>query len=321
MIATTERPLHAGPRAPLIIEPLEPRQSLDELCNACHDEIDAKLLEHGALLFRGFRMECVADFDRFVGAATRHRVDYIYSSTPRTALGNRIFTATEYPPAEEIPLHNENSYQRQWPLRIALTCLVPATQGGETPLADMRRVTAALGEALMDKFERRGVRYVRHYQPFVDLSWQRAFRTEDRAEVARLCEEQGIDYEWLDKDTLRTQQVCQGTARHPVTGERTLFNQAHLFHVTSVGTEDARDLISLFGKDRLPRQTYYGDGAEIPAADLEAVRAAYSSAAISFPWQAGDVLLADNMQYAHGRRPFRGPRKVLVSLMDPHSAC
>jgi hypothetical protein len=137
--------------------------------------------------------------------------------------------------------------------------------------------------------------------------------------VARLCEEQGIDYEWLGEDTLRTLQVCQGTARHPATGERTLFNQAHLFHVTSVGAEDARDLITLFGEDRLPRQTYYGDGAEIPAADLEAVRAAYRSAAISFPWQAGDVLLADNMQYAHGRNPFRGPRKVLVSLMDPHS--
>jgi alpha-ketoglutarate-dependent taurine dioxygenase len=319
MRATIERPLQSGPCSPLIIEALGPQQSLDELCNVCRSRVDAMLLEHGALLFRGFRMEGLADFDRFVGAATQRRLDYVYASTPRTALGNRIFTATEYPPAEEIPLHNENSYQRQWPLRIALTCLVPAQQGGETPIADMQRVTATLGEALMDKFERRGVRYVRHYHPFVDLSWQKAFRTEDRAEVARLCEAHAIDYEWLSEDTLRTVQVCQGTARHPATGERTLFNQAHLFHVTSVGAEDARDLITLFGADRLPRQTYYGDGAEIPAADLEAVRSAYRSNAISFPWQAGDVLLVDNMQYAHGRRPFRGPRKVLVSLMDPHS--
>lgn len=319
MIATMERPLHEGCRSPSVIEPRERSQRLDELLSSSRGEIAAKLLEHGALLFRGFDVRNVADFDRVVGAATGDRIDYVYSSTPRTALGNRIFTATEYPPPEEIPLHNENSYQRQWPLRIALCCLTPAARGGETPIAEMRRVTAAIAPELLEKFETRGVRYVRHYHPYVDLSWQQAFRTEDKAEVARLCTLHEIDYEWLDEETLRTVQVCHGTARHPITGEHVFFNQAHLFHVTSIGEDAASDLISLLGEDRLPRQTYYGDGAQIPAADLEAVRSAFRSAAISFPWQAGDVLLVDNMQFAHGRRPFQGTRKVVVALMDSHT--
>jgi len=31
----------------------------------------------------------------------------------------------------------------------------------------------------------------------------------------------------------------------------------------------------------------------------------------------GDVLILDNMQVAHGRDPFVGPRKIIVAMADP----
>ena len=34
------------------------------------------------------------------------------------------------------------------------------------------------------------------------------------------------------------------------------------------------------------------------------------------PWQAGDLLLVDNIRTAHSREPFEGPREVLVGLAD-----
>jgi hypothetical protein len=92
-----------------------------------------------------------------------------------------------------------------------------------------------------------------------------------------------------------------------------------LFHVTSLGPAGAQSLIQLFGADRLPRQSKYGDGGEFAPEDLEEVRAAFRQHEVSFPWQPGDVLLLDNMQVAHGRRPFRGQRKVLASLLDARS--
>jgi hypothetical protein len=183
----------------------------------------------------------------------------------------------------------------------------------------MRTVTAAIGADLLDRFQERGVRYVRHYRPYVDLPWEVVFQTSDRAELADFCAAEGIDHEWLDADTLRTAQVSQGTAMHPDTGDRVFFNQAHLFHVSNIDPELAAALVSVFGADRLPRNAYYGDGGEIDPADLDRVRKAFKSAAVSFPWEAGDVLLLDNMRVAHGRHPFTGARKVLAGLMDPHT--
>lgn len=315
MSKTRERVLYADRRSPLLIEPVSVDRDIAGHVHGQTETIAAKLLEHGALLFRGFSVQNVADFDGFVGAIGSERLDYVYGSTPRTSLGDRIFTATEYPPAQEIPLHNENAYQLEWPLQLALCCLTAATSGGETPIADMHSVTAAIGTALLERLEARRVRYVRHYHPLVDVPWQKVFKTDDRAVVESYCDLHQITYDWLDGDILCTTQVSQGTAIHPVTRERVFFNQAHLFHSSSVGDAGAKALLKVFGANRLPRQTYYGDGGEFTADELTAMRTAFQRASLTFPWMAGDILLLDNMQFAHGRRPFKGSRKVVVALL------
>jgi alpha-ketoglutarate-dependent taurine dioxygenase len=58
----------------------------------------------------------------------------------------------------------------------------------------------------------------------------------------------------------------------------------------------------------------YGDGSEIPIEDLEAVRAAYRASEVASPWQPGDLLMLDNILAMHGRKPFRGERRVLVAM-------
>src|SRR5262249_5698532 len=151
------------------------------------------------------------DFERVGEALSPQKLDYTYRSTPRSSVGKGVFTTTEYPPDQEIALHCENAYQREWPRRVAFGCLVASATGGETPLADMRRVHTALGDELVDRFETRRVRYVRHYRPHIDIAWEVVFQTSDRAEVAAYCDAHGIEHEWLDATTLRTAQTNQGT--------------------------------------------------------------------------------------------------------------
>lgn len=57
----------------------------------------------------------------------------------------------------------------------------------------------------------------------------------------------------------------------------------------------------------------FGDGEEIPDRDMDAVRDAIWANMVFFPWRRGDVLMIDNARIAHGRMPYRGPRKVVVA--------
>src|SRR5690606_5090489 len=91
------------------------------------------------------------------------------------------------------------------------------------------------------------------------------------------------------------------------------FNQAHLFHISGYSFM-AADLSENIGEAKLPRNVYFADGTPIEDADIAAIQAAFDKNELSFDWQAGDVLLLDNMRFCHGRNPFIGDRKILVSM-------
>jgi alpha-ketoglutarate-dependent taurine dioxygenase len=162
--------------------------------------------------------------------------------------------------------------------------------------------------------------YVRNYGEGIDLPWQEVFQTGERHDVERFCRSAGIDFEWKDGGGLTTRQVCQAIARHPQTGEQVWFNQAHLFHVSSLDAAARDMLLRRFAEDELPRHAFYGDGGAIEAAVLDEIRAAYEQEAVRFAWEKGDVLLLDNMLTAHGREPFEGPRQVLAGMAEQGGA-
>lgn len=320
MLGLKEQLASTGKRGPLILQAVTSASDLASIISEHRHTVEEKLTEHGALIFRGFDVLSVDKFDPVVDAISTRRIEYVYRSTPRKSLGRNILTATEFPAALEIPMHSENSYQDSWPLKIVFSCLIPASSGGETPVADLRRVTHNIGQTLLDEFESRRIKYIRHYRTHFDLAWQTVFQTDSPEEVAKFCGLHNIHHEWIDQETLRTTQVCQGTARHPVTDDRIVFNQAHLFHVSSLGDSHAKSLVDVFGADRLPRHACFGDDGEISAQKLDLVRSAFQAEAIDVRWQAGDVLLIDNMQFAHGRRSYQGARKIAAALLDSHQA-
>lgn len=274
---------------------------------------------HGALILRGFRVGDATALTTLLEDLWGRPLDYVYRSTPRTNVGAGLYTATEYPAALEIPLHCENAYQRDWPTRIGFHCVTPAGTGGQTPIADVERVTSRIDPGILREFEARQVRYVRNYSDHVDLPWTTVFQTKDKAEVEQYCRSKDIAFEWVGGG-LRTWQTCQGVLQHPDRGSTLWFNQAHLFHVSALGQEAAAEFIDLFGEEGLPRNAFFGDGEKIPADVLDNVRAAFEQEKIVFDWQKDDILLLDNMRFAHGRLAFSGSRRVLVGMAAPFSA-
>jgi alpha-ketoglutarate-dependent taurine dioxygenase len=302
--------------APGVIQ-LQPAVEGVSLCHwvATHKQsVLGKLQMTGAILFRGFDLLSIEAFEQLLTSLSGELVDYSYRSTPRNQVSGKIYTSTHYPAHQTIALHNEMSYSRQWPMIIGFFCLQPAGEGGETPLADSRRVFAQIDPEIRKEFISKQVMYVRNYDDdALDLSWREVFQTNSRAEVENYCLKAGMKVEWNGDKQLRTSQVCQAVIEHPLTGEMVWFNQAHLFHVSSL-EQDVRILLQSTSGGNEPRNAFFGDGSEIGEAVLNHIRSVYEKEMVTFPWQRGDVLILDNILKAHGRKPYRGPRQIVVGM-------
>jgi len=75
-------------------------------------------------------------------------------------------------------------------------------------------------------------------------------------------------------------------------------------------------LVEIYEDDpkSMPQYATFCDGDEIPLEMLEEVRSVAEKNTVNFKWEKGDFMLVDNILTAHGRTPFEGPRKILVSM-------
>jgi alpha-ketoglutarate-dependent taurine dioxygenase len=311
------RPLFEGTQLPLLVEPRLPEVDLVVWAANNRPRIEEELLRHGGLLFRGFGIHGAARLEAFVRAVAGDALEYKERSSPRSNVEGKIYTSTDYPPSHPIFLHNENSYQAVWPLKIFFLCQHPAEQGGETPIADCRRVFAQMNEAVRDRFAEKGWMYVRNFGEGFGLDWQTVFQTADPAVVEAHCLKNGIQLEWKEGGRLRTRAVRPAITQHPKTGEPLWFNHATFFHVSTLEESVREALLDEFPEEELPANTYYGDGSPIEPEALDHLRSLYRRETLSFPWEKGDVLLLDNMMVAHGRSPYSGHREILVGMAEP----
>ncbi|MGE0127977.1 MAG: amino acid adenylation domain-containing protein [Blastocatellales bacterium] len=311
---------HPERMLPLVAQPDTDAVDLITWAGTNKELIEGQLLKHGAILFRGFGVTSITKFERFTRVISPELMQYGERSSPRHKVSESVYTSTDHPADQPIVLHNEQSYTLSWMMKLWFFCLQPAQQGGATPIADSRRIFGRLSPKLVEKFEDKQVMYLRNYGAGLGLPWQEVFQTSEKSGVEEYCRQAGIRYEWLDGERLRTRQVRPAIRRHPKTDEKVWFNHALFFHVSSLEAATRDSLLAGLKEDDLPFNTYYGDGSPFEASALDEIREAYQRETVSFPWQAGDILMVDNMLVAHGREPFTGQRQVVVAMAEPFNA-
>jgi alpha-ketoglutarate-dependent taurine dioxygenase len=315
-MVSIEEPGPTG-RLPVTIRPALAHVSLPYWVHEHADEVRQLMHRHAAVLFRGFPVHEQADFEAVVDGLDLNRMHYVEGATPRRRLGNDIYTSTEFPAAHTIALHNELSYVVRWPMRLCFCCLQPASAGGATPIADVRRVLQRIAPEVREEFARRGWMLVRNFGDGFSLSWRTAFGTDDRRILERYCRDSAVEWEWHEGERLRTRHIRPAIRTHPVTGETLWFNHIVFWNAASLPAEVREGFLSRLASDELPYNTFYGDGAPISPDVIAHLQHAYDLETADCEWHSGDVLLLDNMLAAHGRRPYEGTRRVIVAMGDP----
>jgi alpha-ketoglutarate-dependent taurine dioxygenase len=282
---------------------------------AKHQElVRTAVLEQGSIRVRGLGLrdadQIGATFRQLAGELMTERETF----APRRSHGDGIYSSSKWPANQPMCMHHERSYALEYPALMLFACLTPPTAGGVTGVADSAAVLAALPAELVDRFEREGWMLVRNYNEDIGASLDDAFGTDDRSTIEQYCRANAIEFEWLPDGGLRTCQRRDAIVRHPVTGARCWFNQVAFLSEWTIDPEVREFLVDCYGADALPFTTLFGDGAPIGEDVVALLNELYEAHTVREPWQAGDLLVVDNIRTAHSRDAYEGPREVLVGM-------
>ena len=247
--------------------------------------------QHGAVLLRSTSTDVntfVQLSDRFMARAMVHG-----------AVGRRQMTDDDTVQevtagTDEVDLHAELAQSPRRPDLLWFFCARPADVGGETTVCDGVRVFAALQATTQARFLTTRVRSLtavpaeslRRLYP--GLTYEQAVEAGQRQAAAGFS----------------ITMTPEGAVAEYVTSAVTL---------TRWGQQRAF-ANAIFGPYPLRKQIGFEDGEPIPEGLLAEIKAVTAREMVCVRWQSGDVILIDNSRVLHGRRPFSGPRSILVRM-------
>jgi alpha-ketoglutarate-dependent taurine dioxygenase len=280
------------------------------------DDLRALVREEGRVLIRGLPLTEAAEAAAVFRALSDGLMTEREAFAPRQSYADGVYSSTPWPPTQPMCMHHELSYTLEFPGLMLFACLTPPARGGATAVADSAAVLEALPPSLVERFERDGWMLTRTYNDEIGASVAEAFGTDDRGAVESYCRAQAIEFEWQPDGGLSTRQRRSAVVRSPVTGQRCWFNQIAFLNEWTLA-EDVREyLVEVYGPDRLPFTTRFGNGDPIDEDVVLLINEVYEAHTQREPWQAGDLLLVDNIRTAHSREPFEGQREVVVGMAD-----
>ena len=293
-----------------------------------YEELEDLLLVAGALFLRGFAIANSADFNKVIDLFPGTSFGYEGGGAPRDVVEGKALETNKLDGAATIRLHQEMAYLPEFPKVIAFFCQKPAEIGGETIIGEMRNFSEIASKKFVDALKEKGVRYTYNFRSpdrktgvdSMDLfhrTWQDAYCTSDKSEVEAICRRRGLEFSWLPDGSFSTVYNAPGFITHPKTGASVWFNSIATIAFTRTNVVGFDEIMKAYESSglQLPVVTTHADGSELDEEEVEKLFPLLDEIAVAVPWQAGDVMLVDNISVSHGRNPFTGTRSVQVGLL------
>ena len=281
------------------------------------DALRAAVAEHGSVMVRGLELRDATEVNAVFRQLSNGLMIEREAFASRRIYSDGVYSSATWPANQPMCMHHELSYTLEFPGLMLFACLSAPTRGGATAVSDSRAVLNALPADLVTRFERDGWMLTRSYNDEIGASVAEAFGTDDRSAVEAYCRANGIGFEWQPDGGLHTWQRRSAVVHHPVTGQRCWFNQIAFLNEWTIDPEVREYLVDMYGDDGLPFNTRFGNGDPIGADVVQLLNQVYEDNTVREPWQAGDLMLVDNIRTAHSREAYEGPREILVGMADP----
>ena len=281
------------------------------------DALREVVAEHGSVLVRGLDLRNAAEISAVFRRLSTSLMIEREAFAARQVYADGLYSSATWPANQPMCMHHELSYRLEVPSLMLFACLGAPTEGGATAVADSREVLNALPADLVERFERDGWLLTRSYNDEIGATVAEAFGTDDRSAVESYCRANAIEFAWQSDGGLRTRQRRSAVVHHPITGERCFFNQIAFLNEWTIAAEIREYLVDVYGAEGLPFNTGFGTGEPLSAEIVEQINAVYEANTVREPWQAGDLMLVDNIRTAHSREAYVGPREILVGMAEP----
>ncbi|KAI5072474.1 hypothetical protein GOP47_0012580 [Adiantum capillus-veneris] len=319
----SEQRIVDGKAFPLVLTPTSSLESAIDACklfHTCRDFLEQKLKEHGALFLRGFPLCSGVDFHAAVEALGWHTLPYIGSAI-RTQVVGPVYTANDSDPDVVVNFHHEMAQvedESSWPSKVLFFCETPPPEGGQTPIIMSHKVTQGLWMQcpdFMQKLEDLGLLslkvlpMVKDPRYFSLQGWPMVFGTRDKKEAeARAKKNLNAKMEWLPGSNMNLVLGPFKATRNFGRGDRAnaWFNQivsyyTGLSHKVGMSSDQPYDVV-------------FGDGSPLPTDAVATCKKIHEENSVDIPWKQGDLMILDNSSVMHGRRAYKPPRQILVTL-------
>ncbi len=289
--------------------------SLSHLISENKKELEAKLRQHGSIVFKDFGVKSILQFEQ-IAEMLCDKLYIKYGDLPPSNGSKKIYGVTPYPANMTIHFHNEASHTSEFPLKQLFYCVNTASQGGGLRVVDGRAVLEKLPKSIVNEFIKKKLRYRRNFIPYLDVKWQDFFKTTDKSILESICRNDSIDFNWKG-DVFCTSRLAPAVIKHPVTKQLVWFNQIQLHHPYMLEKDDYDAFKLRYEETDFPRYVSFGDSTPIPQETLSIISNTLEQESITIQAQVGDIIYNDNLLVAHSRLPYKGTREVRVALGDP----
>lgn len=291
--------------------------------------------DHGLVLLTNTGLKRLDHMQEVAEVILGGRMEYKGGANSRHVLENSNVYDTGAPGTAHIHYHHEMAYVGKSVKNIAFGCSkrpVSNPSEGWTYLSDQTQGTDwILNTTVGQKLREKGICYIRCLtdrrffeeqnkgknlgwngidQVGVYNHWQQSFGTEDPAEAQKMAEERGLIVEWGENGYMKTKLYIDAFEYDPITNRNYLYSSVaddSIWFDTWPGVAELPTLESYnqTTHDERPLKITYGDDTDFTRDELIEYIQAYDLFGLPVRWEVGDVAIACNYRWAHGRPAYK----------------